>query len=59
MSNALSSYVIGVFVALTVMLALSWVVGGEARFKIAVVFALGFLAGMLSMYIKGRVMGVF
>ena len=59
MDNSLSRYAIGVVIALAVMLALTWVVGGEARFKISGVFALGFLAGMLSMYIKGRLMGVF
>jgi hypothetical protein len=41
------------------MLAVTWAVGGEARFKTALVFALGFLAGMLSIIIKGRLMGVF
>lgn len=59
MSNPLFKYAIGVIVALAVMLALTWLSGGEARFKTALVFALGFLAGMLSMYIKGRLMGVF
>ena len=59
MNNALFKYAIGVVVALAVMLALVWAVGGEARVKTALAFALGFLAGMLSLYIKGRLMGVF
>jgi hypothetical protein len=59
MDNSLFKYAIGVVVALAVMLVLTRVVGGEARFKSAVVFALGFLTGMLSLYIKGRLMGVF
>jgi hypothetical protein len=59
MNTSLFNYVIGVVVALAVMLALTWVLGGEARFRTALVFSLGFLAGMLSMFIKGRLMGVF
>jgi hypothetical protein len=31
---------------------IQWFLGGEAHFKIVGVFALGFLAGMLSMYIR-------
>jgi hypothetical protein len=58
-NNSLLPYAIGVVVALAVMLALTWVVGGEARFKPALVFAAGFLVGSLSMYIKGRLMGAF
>jgi len=59
LSASLIRYGIGVVVALALMLAVTWAVGGEARFKTALVFALGFLAGMLSMFIKGRLMGVF
>jgi hypothetical protein len=59
MSGSLLHYAIGVVVALALMVAATWAVGGEARFKIALVFALGFLAGMLSMFVKGRLMGVF
>jgi hypothetical protein len=58
-NNSLFKYAVGVVVALAVMLVLTRVVGGEARFKTALVFALGFLAGMLSMYIKGWLMGKF
>ncbi|MGA9598833.1 MAG: hypothetical protein WBS22_00970 [Methylocystis sp.] len=59
MSASLIRYAIGVVVALAIMLAVTWALGGEARFKTAVVFGLGFLAGRLSMFIKGRSMGVF
>jgi hypothetical protein len=60
MSGSLLHYAIDVVVALALMMAATWAVGGEARFKIALVFALGFfLAGMLSMFVKGRLMGVF
>ena len=44
--------VIGVVIALALVLCIQWFLGGEAHFKIVGVFALGFLAGMLSMYIR-------
>jgi hypothetical protein len=59
MNNSLARYAIGVVAALAVMLVLTWLVAGEAHVKTSLVFALGFLAGMLSMYIKGRLLGVF
>jgi len=42
MSHPLLNYAIGVVVALAVMLAVTRAVCGEARFKTALIFALGF-----------------
>ncbi len=50
---SLTGYVIGVVIALAVCIA--WFAGGAPRFKTVAAFAIGFLAGMLSMYIKLRI----
>lgn len=55
--NTLTGYVIGVVVALSVVLCIAWFTGGAQRFKAVGAFAIGFLAGMLSMYIKLRIVG--
>ena len=47
-----TAYVLGLVIALALVLCIQWFLGGEAHFKIAGVFALGFLAGMLSIYIR-------
>lgn len=47
-----TTYVIGVILALALVLCIQWMLGGEARLKITGAFAAGFLAGMLSMYIR-------
>lgn len=47
-----TAYVIGVIIALAPLLCIQWLLGGEAHCEIVGVFALGFLAGMFSMYIR-------
>ena len=56
-SQSLTGYVIGVLVALSVVLCIAWFAGGASRLKTVAIFAAGFLAGMLSMYIKLRIVG--
>ena len=52
---SLTGYVIGVVIALAVVLCIAWFAGGAPRFKTVAAFAIGFLAWMLSMYIKLRI----
>lgn len=55
--NTLTGYVMGVGVALSILLCIAWFTGDTSRFKTVAAFAMGFLAGMLSMYIKLRIVG--
>ena len=55
--HRLSGYVIGVIVAWSIVLAVSWIVGGQARFDTAAIVFGGFAIGMLAMYIATRIYG--
>jgi hypothetical protein len=44
-------YVIGVIIALAIVNWLAWLVGGAAQLGTAELVSLGFLLGMLAMYI--------
>ena len=57
--KTLTPYVVGVVIALAIAVSIVWYVGGPARARATIVFALGFLAGMLSMYIKMRILGAY
>ena len=55
--HRLSGYVIGVIVAWSIVLAVSWIVGGPTRFDTAALVCGGFAIGMLAMYIATQVYG--
>jgi len=55
--NTLTGYVMGIVVALSFVLCIAWFSGGASDFKTVAAFAMGFLAGMLSMVIKLRIVG--
>ena len=47
----LSLYVFGVIVVLVIVNCLAWFLYGEKEFRSIMTFSLGFLLGMLAMYI--------
>jgi hypothetical protein len=49
--HSLQGYVIGVVIVFAFLIALVWLIRGAAEARTVGTFALGFLAGMLSMYI--------
>ncbi|HAM50418.1 MAG TPA: hypothetical protein DCP92_06875 [Nitrospiraceae bacterium] len=51
----LSLYVICVIIVLVLINYIAWFVGGEARLKSVEIFSVGFLLGMLAMYIAVHV----
>jgi hypothetical protein len=55
--HRLSGYVIGVIVAWSIVLAVSWIVGGPTRFDTAALVCGGFAIGMLAMYIATQFYG--
>ncbi len=54
--NTLTTFFIGVAVALAVVLCVTYFVGGGAKFGSALIFVAGFAIGMLTMYIKMRLL---
>ena len=49
--SPLSHYVIAVVIVLALVNCLHWYLGGEARLKTVGSFSIGFMLGMLAMYI--------
>lgn len=47
----LNVYVMGVIIALIVINYVAWITGGETKLHMAELVSLGFLLGMLAMYI--------
>ena len=47
----LGRYIIGVIVALVIVNLISWFIGGETRLHAVELVSVGFLLGMLAMYI--------
>ncbi len=54
-SHSLTVYVIGVIIVLAVVNGITWLVGGMGRFRTMELVSLGFLLGMLAMYIAMHV----
>ncbi len=44
-------YVIGVIIALVIVNYIAWLTGGATKFKTSELVSMGFLLGMLAMYI--------
>jgi hypothetical protein len=51
----LIGYVIAVVIVWILILCATWFLGGPAKFKAMAIFSLGFMAGMLAMYIAVHV----
>ena len=47
----LSTYVIGVLIALVIVNYIAWLTGGVAKLQTSGLVSIGFLLGMLAMYI--------
>ena len=50
--NTLTTFFIGVAIALAVLLCLTYFINGGIKFKPTLIFVAGFAIGMLTMYIK-------
>ncbi len=44
-------YVVGVLIALVIVNILAWLTGGDTKFHTSALVSIGFLMGMLAMYI--------
>lgn len=55
--EALTVFFVAIAVALAVLLCLTFFISGGARFNSTVIFASGFVVGMLTLYIKMKLLG--
>ena len=55
--QTLTTFFIGVAVALVIVLGLTYFINGGAKFNSTVIFVAGFVIGMLTLYIKMRLLG--
>jgi len=55
--KTLTVFFIAVAIALVVALCLTYFIGGGAKFNSALIFVAGFAVGMLTLYIKMRMLG--
>ena len=55
--NTLTTFFIGVATALVVVLCITFFIKGGAKFNSTLIFVAGFVIGMLTLYIKMRLMG--
>ena len=55
--NTLTTFFIGVAIALAIVLCLTYFINGGAKFNSTVIFVAGFVIGMLTLYIKVRLLG--
>ena len=53
----LTVFFIGVAIALIVVLCITFFVNGGAKFNSSVIFVAGFVVGMLTLYIKVKLLG--
>lgn len=56
--NNLTVFFIGIAIALAILLCLTYFLSGRARFNSTLIFVAGFVIGMLSLYIKMRLLGL-
>ena len=52
------SFFIGVVITLLVLLCIAFFINGGAKFKSTLIFVAGFAIGMLTLYIKFRLLGL-
>ena len=55
--NSLTTFFIGVAVALVIVLGLTYFINGGVKFNNTLIFVYGFVIGMLTLYIKMRLLG--
>ncbi len=55
--NTLTGFFIGVAIALVVVLCITFFVKGGAKFNSTLIFVSGFVIGMLTLYIKVKLLG--
>jgi hypothetical protein len=55
--NTLPTFFIGVVIALAVVLCITYFINGGARFNSTAIFVAGFVIGMLTLYIKVKLLG--
>jgi hypothetical protein len=53
----LTSFFIGVVVALVIVLGITYFIKGGAKFTNTLIFVAGFVIGMLTLYIKVKLLG--
>ncbi len=55
--HTLTTFFIGIVVALVIVLCLTYFINGGAKFNGALIFVAGFVIGMLTLYIKVKLLG--
>ncbi|MES2314566.1 MAG: hypothetical protein V4524_01330 [Patescibacteria group bacterium] len=55
--HTLTTFFIGVAVALVIVLCITYFVKGGTRFNNSLIFIAGFVIGMLTLYIKVKLLG--
>jgi len=55
--NTLTVFFIGVAVALVIVLCLMYFINGGVKFNSTLIFVAGFVIGMLTLYIKVKLLG--
>ena len=55
--HSLTIFFVGVAVALAVVLCITFFINGGAKFNSVLIFVAGFVIGMLTLYIKVKLLG--
>ncbi len=55
--HSLTSFFVGVVVALAIVLCITYFIKGGTRFNSTLIFVGGFVIGMLTLYIKVKLLG--
>ena len=55
--HSLTTFFIGVVIALAVVLCITYFIKGGVKFNSTAIFVVGFVIGMLTLYIKVRLLG--
>ena len=55
--HSLTSFFIGVAIALIIVLCVTFFIRGGVKFSNTVIFVAGFLVGMVTLYIKVKMLG--
>ncbi len=55
--HSLTVFFVGIAVALAIVLCLTYFIRGGTRFNSTVIFVAGFVIGMLTLYIKVKLLG--
>ncbi len=55
--HALTGFFVGITIALVVVLCITFFIDGGVKFNSTVIFVAGFVIGMLTLYIKIKILG--